>query len=1028
MSDSEAPPSGASLADGLVATLAGESSESLGEVGPPDREGEPLRRGDSVGRYTVLERIGAGGMGVVYAAFDPQLDRRVALKVMHAGPDGSSDSGGRTRLLREAQAMAKLSHLNVITVHDVGTFGERVFVAMEFIEGSTLRDWMDSERSWPELVDAFVRAGRGLGAAHAAGLVHRDFKPDNVLMGLDGRVLVMDFGLARRTTLRTGPIADQLQELRAASSSGAGETRDLNLSLTRTGAMLGTPAYMAPEQHRGEHIGPQTDQFSFCVALYEALYRERPFEGASMASLAINVLDGTIRSPPRDNKVPSWLRAVVVRGLAVSPQDRHPSMDALLAELQRDPPQARHPWLVAGIAVGIGGLITAVYLGTRSNRLEACKASSETIDGIWNSDRRASLGARFDAAAAPFAGATWQSMGRALDQYASAWTTVYDVRCTADARARVRRTPRFDDPGLLCLEDRKADLDLLLRQLESEGGVEASLLHAAEAVQSLPAPATCTSVGRNDDSDERLTAEPARRGKLNDVHVLLGRGRVELALGHPKAQETVDRAYGRASNIGATRLQSEASLLSAKALLQLGEATEAEAKLRESILLAAQSGRADVEAAAWTLTMDIVALRQGLYAEGDRIALGAEAAIARAGDNPLARAQLLSGLGKIAQAEGSYDMAFQQFAKALEIQNAHLPPGDVRSADTHAWLGAALEGMGQYARASNNHRESVSIREQVLGTSHPEVARSLLRLASSMQGHLGPEPVEGTLVRARMLLDRDGAMSLANLPAAGGEPAVPAAVFDAIEHPVDLARCLDQLGTLQRSQEEFDAAARLHARAVAMLERALGTTHRDVGYARLNLGLALADQRRHTEALPHLRRGLEVWTKTLPPGHTDLGYAHLDLANSLWATGQAESAREHYALALGVWEAAMGEEHPLVAYALTGLGRTMLETGTPLDALPHLERALELRTDEAEDDLNLAEASLLLGQALYISGNDQARARDLVMRARNLSGAYEPTDEAGLLRVLTGGEYERFTDQLAPAGLGVTNRYRPEPS
>ncbi len=1011
------------MADGLVATLAGETSEGL-DPGSRDRDAEPLRRGDSVGRYTVLERIGAGGMGVVYAAFDPQLDRRVALKVMHPGTDASTDSGGRARLLREAQAMAKLSHLNVITVHDVGTFGERVFVAMEFIEGSTLRDWMDSERSWPELVDAFVRAGRGLGAAHAAGLVHRDFKPDNVLMGQDGRVLVMDFGLARRTTFRTGPIVDGLQELRAASSSGSGETRDLNL--TRTGAMLGTPAYMAPEQHRGEHIGPHTDQFSFCVALYEGLYRERPFEGASMASLAINVLDGKIRPPPRDSKVPSWLRAVVLRGLSVSPGDRHPSMDALLAELQRDPPQARHPWLVAGIAVGIAGLIVAVYLGTRSNRLEACKSSSHTIEEVWNAQRREAVRARFDAASAPYADASWLSITRALDQYAGAWTKVYDVRCTADARARARRTPRFDDPGLLCLEDRKADLDLLLGQLATDEGVEASVLYAAKAVQSLPPPATCTAVGRNDDSDERLTAEPARRDKLDAVHALLGRGRVEVALGHLKAEEVLGRAASRASAIEAPGLQSEALLLGARALLQRGDASEAESKLRESILLAAQTGRADIEAAAWTLTMDVVALRQGLYDEGRRVALGAQAAIARADDNPIARAALLSGLGKIAQAEGSYDMAHKQFAKVLQVQEETLPPGDVRKAETHAWIGAALEGMGADAAASSHHRESVAIREQVLGTSHPDVARSLLRLASSMQGHLGPEPVEGTLVRARMLLDPTGAMSLSSLPDAGGEPAIPAAVFDAIEHPVDLARCLDQLGTLQRSQEEFEQAAKLHARAVAMLERALGPMHRDVGYARLNLGLALADQRRHSEALGHLRRGLEVWTKTLPPRHPDLGYAHLDLANSLWATGQAESAREHYALALAVWEATMGEEHPLVAYALTGLGRTMLETAAPLDALSYLERALELRTHEGEDDLNLAEVSLLLGQALYVSGDDQARARDLVMRARNLSGAYEPTDEAGLLRVLTGGEYERFTDQLSPAGLGVTNRYRPE--
>ena len=1009
------------MADGLVATLPGDmAGDAQADVLGVDDE--PLRRGDNVGRYTVLERIGSGGMGVVYAAFDPQLDRRVALKVMHANSDGPSGSAGRARLLREAQAMAKLSHPNVITVHDVGTYGDRVFVAMEFIEGATLRDWMDSERSWPDLVDAFVSAGRGLAAAHAAGLVHRDFKPDNVLMGHDGRVLVMDFGLARRAAPRTGPIAEQLQELGTSSSNAAGETRDLNL--TRTGAMLGTPAYMAPEQHRGEHIGPHADQFSFCVALYEALYRERPFEGASMASLAINVLDGHIRNAPRDTKVPTWLRAVVVRGLAVSPEDRHPSMDALLAELQRDPPQARHPWLVAGIAVGIGGLITAVYMGTRSNRLEACKTSAEAVDAVWSAQRKESLAALFENATAPYANASWQSMGRALDGYADAWKTVYNVRCTADAKARARRTPKFDDPGLLCLDDQLSDLDYLLEEFERDGGVDASVTRAAKAVQSLPAPATCTSVRRNDASDARLTAEPARRDKLDDVHALLSRGRAEVALGLPLSRETLDRALARASAIDAPRLQSEALLLGARALLRQGEATEAESKLRESILYAAQTGRADVEAEAWTLTMDIVALRQGLYDEGRRVSLGAQAAIARAGDDPIDRAELLTGLGTLALAEGSYDMARQQFGKALEVQAEHLPSGDARLSDTHAWIGAALEGMGRYDQAAAHHKASLAIREQVLGSSHPDVARSLLHLASALQGAMMLEAVEGTLIRARMLLDPEGVVSLADLPEPTPEPAIPEDLFAALDHPVQLARCLDQLGVLRRSQEQFEEAGRLHARAVAILQRALGPVHRDVGYARVNLGLALADQRRHSDALPHLRRGLEVWTKTLPHGHADLGYAHLDLANALWATGQAESAREHYALTLGVWESAMGDDHPLLAFALAGLGRTLIETGAPRDALEHLERALELRTHDEEDDLNVAEASLLLGRALYLSGQEQSRALALVLRARDLVGAYEPNDDSGLLRVLTGAEYERFTDQLAPAGLGVTNRYR----
>ncbi len=1023
MTGDDASPPSRSEAEGLVTTLPGDTTGGgLGSGSRPE-DGEPLQRGDSLGRYTVLQRIGSGGMGVVYAAFDPQLDRRVALKVMHAGDDGPVDSAGRARLLREAQAMAKLSHPNVITVHDVGTYGERVFVAMEFIEGATLRDWIDTERAWPEIVDAFVLAGRGLASAHAAGLVHRDFKPDNVLIGNDGRVLVMDFGLARQAAMRTGPVASRLEEMRSASSSGGGETRDLNL--TRTGAMLGTPAYMAPEQHRGEPIGPHADQFSFCVALYEALYRERPFAGASMASLAINVLDGKVRSAPRDTKVPTWLRHVVVRGLAVTPEDRFPSMDALLAELQRDPPQARRPWLVTGIAVGIGGIITAGYVGTRSNRLEACKTSSRAIDEVWSAERKASLAARFEASPAAYANPSWQSMSRTLDGYAQAWSTVYDVRCTADARARARNTPKFEDPGLVCLEDRRTDLDQLLSHLEEDGVVEASVTRSAQAVQRLPEPATCTSVRRNDSSDERLTADEKRRTQLDDLHTLLARGRALVALQRPEAAQTLDRTLARTESLEAPRVRSEALLLSARALLQRGDVGEAETRLRESILLAAQRGRADVEAAAWTLMIDIVALRQGLYDEARRVALGAQAAIARAGNDPLARAQLLTGLGTIAQAEGSYDMAQRQFSKALEVQLEHLPAGDVRLAETHASIGAALEGMGRYGTAAEHHNASLTIREQVLGASHPDVAQALLQLASSMQGYMRLEAVEGTLLRARMLLDPQSAMSLEDLPAPTESPVVPAEAFSALAHPVDLARCLDQLGTLHRAREAFDESARLHARAVAMLERVLGPTHRDVGYARVNLGIALADQRRHSAALPHLRRGLEVWTKTLPPGHADLGFAHLDLANSLWATGSSESAREHYALALALWETSMGEEHPLVAYALTGLGRTLIETGAADEAVTHLERALELRTHEDEDDLNVAEVSLLLGRALYMSGQDQARGDSLVQRARDLVGAYEPTDPAGLLRVLTGGEYERFTDQLVPAGLGVTNRYRP---
>jgi hypothetical protein len=278
------------------------------EIAPPGAP--PLGRGATVGRYVILDPVGAGGMGVVYAAYDPELDRRVALKLLSPGRSGGEP--GRLRLLREAQALARLAHPNVVTVHDAGTFGERVFVALELVEGETLRRWLRAEpRPWREVLARFLPAGRGLAAAHAAGLVHRDFKPENVLLGQDGRVRVADFGLAKA-----------LEEPEEA-----------------WGAAPGTPAYMAPEQRRGMAADARSDQFSFCVALHEALYGERP----------------SARETPAGTQVPGWLRDVVLRGLKANPEERYPAMDDLLRDLERDPAAVRRRWLAAAAIVILAG-------------------------------------------------------------------------------------------------------------------------------------------------------------------------------------------------------------------------------------------------------------------------------------------------------------------------------------------------------------------------------------------------------------------------------------------------------------------------------------------------------------------------------------------------------------------------------------------------------------------------------------------------------------------------------------------------
>ncbi|HEY2746918.1 MAG TPA: serine/threonine-protein kinase [Polyangia bacterium] len=285
----------------------------------------PRAREWMLGRYEVLHRLGEGGMGVVYAARDPDLGRRVALKLLRRAASADRVAKeGEARLLREAQAMARLNHPNVIIVHDVGTYDDGVFIAMELVEGETLGQWMSRERPWHEVVDMLLRAGRGLEAAHAAGLVHRDFKPENVLVGRDGRVRVTDFGLARMVTARK----DEASQVRERALD-----RTVELTLTDTGALVGTPAYMAPEQLGGAASDVRTDVFSFCVVMFEALFRRRPFAGTSLHELRDAIARNEV-AVVADRHVPRRLRAVLQRGLRATPGERHPTMTALLAAIE----------------------------------------------------------------------------------------------------------------------------------------------------------------------------------------------------------------------------------------------------------------------------------------------------------------------------------------------------------------------------------------------------------------------------------------------------------------------------------------------------------------------------------------------------------------------------------------------------------------------------------------------------------------------------------------------------------------------
>ena len=331
------------LKEGASASTGGDSTPKLAHL---EEASLVLPQGHRVGRYIVLRELGSGGMGVVYEAIDPELDRRVALKFIKQG--AGLDLVARARMVREAQAMAKVSHPNVVPVFDVGIDEGRFFIAMEYVKGRTMAEWLSQgPRAWREVVQAMVAAGEGLWAAHQVGLIHRDFKPENVLIGDDGRALVMDFGVARGQEPAPSGTPDGTVPLSLSQASlGTGRSA-FEADVTAAGQVMGTLAYLAPEQFHGVAAGPLTDQFAFGVALFKGLFKVRPYE------VDLKVLRGRgpwkLRLPATWTRVPAPLRKTVLKAISLDPSQRYASMEALVRELRRDPFA-----LIKRVVLGVG--------------------------------------------------------------------------------------------------------------------------------------------------------------------------------------------------------------------------------------------------------------------------------------------------------------------------------------------------------------------------------------------------------------------------------------------------------------------------------------------------------------------------------------------------------------------------------------------------------------------------------------------------------------------------------------------------
>jgi tetratricopeptide (TPR) repeat protein/predicted Ser/Thr protein kinase len=816
VSDPRAPP-----LPSAMETLAGDARSAA----PAPKK---LSRGASVGRYVILDPLGAGGMGIVYAAFDPELDRRVAIKLIQPASDPDRAETARARLLREAQALAKLSHPAVIAVHDAGTFGGQVFVAMELVDGPDLATWLrEAPRTFEQIVAAFLEAGRGLAAAHAVGIVHRDFKPENVLVGKDGRVRVLDFGLAHADT-DTEATAQRTDSVPASEAEGTTDPLDdpehgarltglgsqLSTRLTQAGAIVGTPAYMSPEQHLGRRTDARTDQFSFCVALYEALYRQRPFPGATPHELMFSVLKGKVREPPRTSTVPGWIRRVLQTGLAVDPEARFPDMATLLAALSPEPRRRARRLAWAGAA----GLVTAGALffawpSAEPSAPSPCTGAERKLEGVWDDTIRSRIHDAFLATERPYAEDTFATSARFLDAYTARWVELHTDACEATA-IRKEQSQEMLDRQMVCLARRLREVEELTRLFVDAD--EDIVQRAVPAAGRLSALEPCADQELLALAEAPLTGERAERVSEIDSMLAGAQHRLRLARYEP-ALKMARAALAAAQEIQHPRQAAAALWLRGRAEEALGRYGDAERTLYEALWAADDAGDDRERAEVWSTLVWVVAYRLGRYEDADRLGGHATHALARAGGD------------------------------------------DVVLADLHNNLGAAALARDDVARAISEYEATLVLRRR-LGPDHPDVAASLGNLALSHMKAGAYEVAERHLQEAQEISEGTFGPS----------------------HP-RTASLLHTRGLIAYRQARHDEAIERLRRVVLVREAGLPRGHEDTTSAIHDLGeaqLAAGDAR---AALVQFQRAVEIRRESLAGDHAGL-------ANSLSGVGRARAA------------------------------------------------------------------------------------------------------------------------------------------
>lgn len=848
-----------------------------------------------MGRYVVLDLVGHGGMGRVYKAYDPKLKREVALKLLR-----TNDAEMEQRAIREAQAMASLSHPNVVPVYDVDRADARIYIAMEFIPGKTLRAWLKtvqpSERTVPAVLEIMLQVGRGLAAAHDADLVHRDLKPSNVVLGEDGRARVMDFGLARGGGVETD------------TGDFSGESVDTTGPLTRMGTVLGTPPYMPPEQHRAGLVDERSDQFAYCVVFYEALFGRRPFEADKLEALA-QLKERGLSQWPTDPPVPPWLAKAIRKGLSPRPAGRFPTMDALLSAIDRGSGTSTRRGPVLGAAlvasVGVAGALAWSQAGTPEAD-DPCAHTTEVAGELWNETERSTVTTRLESAALPFAVDTASRVSTMLDAYADRLAQGRYDACAA-TELRHEQSALLMDRRFACLDRAGVALRSTVRELSTPDD-EAVVRNAIRTVLGLPKLAHC------DDQERLMTAlprpeDPTVAAEVSAIEARLEEARVKRRAGHHEQALADARELARsAERVAYQPVRAEALYLLGQLLSKSGEYAPARETLQRAYHAAIVSGHDAVAAdAAAELTFVVGGLMQDH--EGARTHVEDSRSWAEKVGTDDARARYENIHATLLQQTGHYKEAQRRFERVLKLRETTSEPDSLPVANALNNLANVFMDQGQPERAVALYARSVSIGERLYGPEHVVVGAYVNNLANAKAGQGLLDEVWPLYERALSIFERTygpehpdvagfnvnmagTAWRRGKLGEAQARYAKALAIQRAVLEPAHpkLAQTLSGYGLLQLERGDVDAAADLLDEALRINESAYAQDHPSVAQSLERVALIDLEREAYDAAATRLERAAKI-RATTESTEADRAQGEFILARALWGQGHSARAR-----------------------------------------------------------------------------------------------------------------------------------------